>query len=135
MFKSPNQSVLQLKCVSNSELKNHLSFFRLLSSFSSDPLNTPVWVIFDSPGLVTVKASHFERSLLRRLRKNTARVWSLCFEQALDRMEIFRTCLGYFRLTFFKYKFLTFCVTGIDLKISIQCDNRNVFLATRFSRD
>ena len=54
MFKSSNQSVWLLKCVSNSKLKYHLSVFRLLSSFSSNPQNTPIWVIFDSPRLVTV---------------------------------------------------------------------------------
>ena len=55
IFKYLNQPVLLLKCVSNSKLKYHLSVFRLLSSFTSNPQNTSIWVIFDSPRLVTVK--------------------------------------------------------------------------------
>ena len=52
MFKFSNESVWLLKCVSNSKLKYHLSVFRLLSSFSSNPQNT-LWVIFDSRRLAT----------------------------------------------------------------------------------
>ena len=57
MFKPSNQSVWLLKCVSNSKLKYHLSVFQLLSSFSGNPQNTPIWVIFDSTRLATANSS------------------------------------------------------------------------------